>query len=292
MGMWRNVLSVGFVVAGWAASHAASAQETEANRIIAIGGSVTEIVYALGQQDRLVGRDRTSSFPPEAQDLPDIGYMRALTPEGVLSVAPDMILSIEGAGPPEAIAVLKDAGVDFVEITDEFSRDGVVAKIRAVGAALNEESAANALADQVGAEIDAANAAAVAATGSNPMRVLFILSARDDRILVGGTETQADSIIRLAGGVNAVPNVSGFKPITPEALAVAAPDIILMMDRGDDHATSETELFELPALALTPAGRNKRLVRMKGLYLLGFGPRTASAITELSAALQRNGQGL
>ncbi|MDA7965257.1 ABC transporter substrate-binding protein [Ruegeria sp.] len=267
----------------------ALADDTRPDRIIAIGGSVTEIVYALGQEDRLVGRDRTSNYPTEARELPDIGYMRALAPEGVLSVSPDMILSVEGSGPPETISVLQNAGVEFVEIPDDFSRDGILAKIRAVGAALDEDEAAEILAQQVGAEIDAAHNAAKAVTGNTPARVLFILSAQDGRVMVGGADTQADSIIRLAGGVNAAGDVAGFKPITPEALTAAAPDVILMMTRTGDHVSSDEEIFALPSIALTPAGRDKRLVRMKGNYLLGFGPRTASAITDLSRELQQVG---
>ena len=261
-----------------------SAEQTGPDRIIAIGSSVTEIVYALGQQDRLVGRDQTSTYPSAALDLPDVGYMRALSPEGVLSVEPDLILALDGAGPPDAIAVLKEAGVEFVAINNEFTRDGVVGKIRAVGAALGVQDKANDLAAQTAARIDQAHSVALDVT--QPVRVLFILSAQDSRIMVGGADTQADSIIRLAGGVNAAAGVSGFKPMTPEALAATAPDVILMMDRRGNHAVADEELFALPSIRLTPAGRNKQVIRMQGAYLLGFGPRTADAIADLSAALQ------
>ncbi len=273
-----------FIIMVMSGTQNALAEQVKASRVIAIGGSVTEIVYALGQQDRLVGRDRTSVYPPEATVLPDVGYMRALSPEGVLSVEPDLILAVDGAGPPDAIAVLEEAGVQFVSISNEFTRDGVAEKIRAVGAALGVEGAANALAEQTVNKIDDAHSMALGASGD--VRVLFVLSAQDNRILVGGADTQADSIIRLAGGVNAAADVPGFKPITPEALAAASPDVILMMDRSDDHPMGAGDLFSLPALKLTPAGRNENLIRMQGAYLLGFGPRTAEAIADLSAALQ------
>ncbi|MEM8540158.1 MAG: ABC transporter substrate-binding protein, partial [Pseudomonadota bacterium] len=78
----------------------ANATESETHqRVLAIGGAVTEIIYALGEEDRLVGRDSTSVFPPEAQKLPDVGYIRALSPEGVLSVKPDLVLARENNGP-------------------------------------------------------------------------------------------------------------------------------------------------------------------------------------------------
>src|SRR5690606_13928191 len=114
----------------------ALADESRASRIVAIGGSVTEIIHALGEEGRLVGRDSTSLFPEEALALPDVGYVRALSAEGVLSIEPDLIIAIEGAGPPEAVALLKDAGVDYVEIPEGNDTDAIVKKIRAVGAVL------------------------------------------------------------------------------------------------------------------------------------------------------------
>ncbi len=255
------------------------------SRIISIGNSVTEIVYALGQEHRIAGRDRTSTYPAEVNELPDIGYMRALSPEGVLSVDPDLILSLEGAGPPESIAVLEKANVPYVSIPEEFTADGIVTRIQIVGSALGEEPAAAALAEKVIAEITAAETAAKSATMGHPKRVLFVLSIQGGRILASGVDTAADGIIKMAGGVNAVSEFDGYKPMTPEAVALSKPDVILMMDRGGDHSAATAELFAMPALILTPAARNRHVVRMDGAHLLGFGPRTASAISQLSQAL-------
>ncbi len=266
-----------------------TAVQAEEKRVIAIGSSITEIIYALGQEDRLVGRDRSSTYPADVLDLPDVGYRRALSPEGVLSVAPDLILALEGSGPADAVSVLQEAGVKYVTINDEFSRDGVIEKIRAVGVALGVEAEAEAekLAAKAAQQLDQAQERATVAAGADPLSVLFILSAQDGEITVGGADTQADSIIRMAGGENAAAGVDGFKTMTPEALAVTAPDVILMMERRGNHATPDEELFALPAIQLTPAGQTKALIRMPGAYLLGFGPRTADAISDLSAALQR-----
>lgn len=196
-----------------------------------------------------------------------------------------MILSVEGAGPPEAIAVLEKANVRYVPIPEVFTRDGIITKIRMVGAALDEVEAADALARRIGSEIDAAEAAAIDAIQGSPKRVMFILSIQGGRIMASGTDTAADGIIRMSGGTNAVTGFSGYKPVTPEAVTHAAPDVILMMDRGGDHGVATAELFSIPAMMLTPAARTKTVVRMDGAHLLGFGPRTASAITQLSDAL-------
>lgn len=256
----------------------------DARRVVSLGGAVTEIVVALGGADRLVARDTTSTFPPEITALPDVGYVRALSPEGLLSVGPDLILAEAGAGPVETVEQMRAAAIPFVTIPEGRDAAGVAAKIRAVGQALGLP--ADALAAQVQARIE--SAAARAATGDAP-KVLFILSLQGGRVLASGTDTQADAIIRLAGGANAITGFEGYKPLTDEAIITAAPDVILMMDRGGDHGASADQLFALPALATTPAAAARRVVRMDGLLLLGFGPRTGEAVERLSEALHGHG---
>lgn len=266
-----------------------AADEVRPSRIITLGGSVTEIAYALGQQDRLIGRDTTSIFPPAVFDLPDVGYVRALSPEGVLSISPDLIIAVEGAGPPEAVAVLRAAGVPFVTVPNDFSGQGIAAKIRAIGVALGEVEAAEDLArsTETGIETAMMAAANIATniTENGSKRVLFILSTKGGRILASGRNTAADSIIRMAGGVNVVDAFEGYKPLTSEAIIGMAPDVILMMDRGGDHNAADDELFAMPAISVTPAARARAVVRMNGMLLLGFGPRTMMAVADLSAAL-------
>lgn len=264
-----------------------SAQPTgpNATRILSIGGSVTEIVVALGQGDRLVGRDTTSSYPPEITALPDVGYMRALSPEGVLSVAPDLIVSEDGAGPAEALDVLAAAGIPFIVVPDGYDRRGLRAKIEAVGDALGMPVEGMALADRTLARLDAA----VDGIDGAPKRVMFILSTQGGRILASGTGTAADGIIRLAGAENAVTDFKGYKPLADEAVALADPDVVLMMDRSGDHDATAAELFAMPALATTKAAGRHALVKMDGLLLLGFGPRTPEAVEALAAALAAAG---
>jgi iron complex transport system substrate-binding protein len=260
---------------------AGSAVDT--SRLVTVGGSVTEIVYALGGGDRLVARDTTSTYPPEARKLPDIGYMRQLSPESVLSVDPTAILAEEGSGPPETLDVLKKAAVPLIVVPEKYSEDGILDKIRIVGEALGKAEAAGKLARTVRAEIDAAekHLAGVKA----PRRVLFLLSAQGGKLLASGTGTAADGIIRLAGAENAVGGFAGYKQLSDEAVIGARPDAILMMSGGAPGGASDEDILSQPAIAATPAGLSKTLIRMDGLYLLGFGPRTAGAIRELSSKL-------
>ncbi|MEQ1944282.1 hemin ABC transporter substrate-binding protein [Mesorhizobium sp. VNQ89] len=253
------------------------------SRIASVGGSITEIVYVLGEQDKLVARDSTSTYPEDATKLPDVGYMRGLSPEGVLSVNPTGILLLEGSGPKEAIDVLKKASVPVITVPDTYDHAGILEKIRVVGEALGVDQKAS----ELSAEVDKDLSAAEQLTAHVPQkkRVLFILSLQGGKILAAGGNSAADGIIQLAGGINAVEGFDGYKQLTDEAAIVANPDIILMMDRGGDHSVANAELFAHPAIAPTPAGQAKHVVRIDGSYLLGFGPRTAGAIRDLATAL-------
>ncbi len=259
------------------------AADTKPSRIVAIGGSVTEIVYALGEEARLVGRDSTSVYPPEALKLPDTGYIRALSPEGVLSLNPDLIL---GAGWRRPAAGAGDAEVGRRPHRDDpegFDRQAIIDKIGAVGAALGVEDKAKSLAASVEAALD--RAVAASSEQGRKARVMFVLSPRQGRLMASGSKTQADGIIRMAGAENVLANIEGYKPVSDEAVIAAAPDVILMMTGAGDHAASDDAVLALPAIAETPAGKAKRIVRMDGMYLLGFGPRTADAIVSLHEAL-------
>ncbi|MEM6826296.1 MAG: ABC transporter substrate-binding protein, partial [Pseudomonadota bacterium] len=191
------------------------------DRILSLGGSVTEIVYALGESERLIARDTTSSFPPEVEELPDVGYLRALSPEGVLSVEPDLVIAEDDAGPPEAIDVLTSASIPFVTVPDGYDPAAVRAKILAVADALGVPQKGVTLADKIEQDLTAA----VSEANGDGKRVMFILSMQGGRILASGTDTAADGIIRLAGGENAITAYEGYKPLTDEAAIAARPDV-------------------------------------------------------------------
>lgn len=252
--------------------------------VLSLGGSVTEIIMALDQGHRLRGRDSTSSYPPEVLDLPDVGYVRALSPEGVLSVGPSLILSEEGAGPPEAVEVIRASNVEFIEIPDDMSPEGILRKIKIIGEALDVPDRASELSAQVKTSLDEATKDAQRPEAEKK-RILFILTTQGGKINASGTGTAADAMIRMAGGINAISEYEGYKQLTDEAVSQTAPDLILMMDRGGDHGIADDELFLMPAIKLTPAAQTRSVVRMDGLLLLGFGPRTAEAVRTLNQAL-------
>lgn len=260
-------------------------QEADTSRLVSVGGAVTEIVYALGEEERLVGRDSTSVYPDAATKLPDVGYMRQLSAEGVMAINPSAIIAVEGSGPPETLTVLENADIPFRMVPETYDRNGILTKIRTVGDFLGVPQKAADLAGKVEADLDAAIADAAGRPESERKRVLFILSMQDGKILASGSGTAADAIIALSGAVNATSAFPGYKALSDEAIIEAKPDVVLMMTRSGGHAATDDELFAHPALSLTPAAKTQAAIRMDGLHLLGFGPRTAGAVRELNAAI-------
>jgi iron complex transport system substrate-binding protein len=264
-----------------AQSQAAPGYDT--SRIVSIGGSITEILYALGVQQKIVAVDTTSLYPASAlQEKPNVGYMRQLSPEGVLGLSPTLVLAIEGSGPKETIDVLGQADVPFVMVPDQFTGNGIVDKIRMVARDVGASGRGECLAGMV--RDDLAALGVLRGQIHRPIKVAFILSLANGRPMISGRGTAADGIIKMAGASNAFDDFDGYKVVNSEAIVAAKPGAALVMERGE-HALSADTVFSQLALAMTPAAERKNLISMDGTYLLGFGPRTARAARDLAGRL-------
>lgn len=260
------------------------AQAEEPERIITIGGALTEIVYELEAQDLLVGNDTTSYYPAEAEKLPKVGYQRALSAEGILSLNPDLVILTEEAGPPPVLKQLESAGISLLKLKEGRSLKDVKQSISAIGKALHRAEKAETLIKQINAESE--KLADIIKKRSSPKKAMFILQHGGGAPMVAGTETAADSIIALSGAKNVVKDYEGYKPLTPEAAVSLKPDVILITTQGLEQAGGKEGLLKSPGVSLTPAAKNGHIIAMDSLLILGFGPRTIEAALELNRAYQ------
>lgn len=253
-------------------------------RIASIGGAVTEILWRLDAGPRIAIVDTTSVYPAEAlREKPNAGYLRALSAEGLLSVGPDLVLAAEGAGPPAVLDQIREAGIPVAIIAEPPTAEGVLEKIRAVGHQVGLDAKAEELSRTVEAAF--ATLARRRARITQPARALVVLSLAGGRVMAGGSDSTADGILALAGLRNAAAGLSGFKPITDEAIIAAAPDAVIVMSNEGHGLASDTVFAKGTALAQTPAAAKRALVAMDGLALLGFGPRTPETATSLMRAV-------
>lgn len=268
--------------AGAAIGTPAWAQAPAAQRLVAVGGAITEVVYALGAEALLVGTDTTSLYPEAATRTPKVGYLRQLSAEGLLSLRPDAIVGAGDAGPATVLEQVKSAGVRVELVPADHSFEEVLRKVVVVGAVTGRQAQAAALAQALKATW-AQVQTAVAQAPRKP-RALFILS-HNGSPMVAGTGTAAHALLTLAGAENVVQQFAGYRPLTAEAMALVAPQVIVNSTQGIEALGGVDAFWRRPELALTPALQRKALVTMEASHLLGFGPRMPSAVQALHTAL-------
>jgi heme transport system substrate-binding protein len=253
----------------------------DVSRIVPLSGDIAEIIWDLGLGANIVGVDFSAVYPEELLALPKIGVERNLNAEGILSLNPTVVIGKEAAGPPPVIDQVRGAGVPVVIIAEPQTIEAPVSKIVDTAAALGVEDAGDALADRVGAEIDEAMALASKAS-SHPTALVIYLQEGGIQLVAGGG-TVASAMLEAAGAVDAAKaaGVMGYQPVTAEAIAAAAPEIIITQTRGVESVGGIDGVLAVPGIAETPAGQNKRILVYDDELLLGMTPRTGQALRQM-----------
>ena len=251
-------------------------------RIASIGGPITETLYALGRSNAILAVDQTSTWPEEAQkEKKALGYMRAISSEGVLSLQPDLVLAMNDAGPPTAMDQLIASGVPVVFVDATPSPEAIEGRTRFLADIMGAQAQGEQLCITIAKQFR--QLAAWRASHTWMPRMLFVMRMTNNRPMAAGKGTAADAMIRLAGGINAGGDMQGYKIVDQENLVALQPDVVLLMDQT--AAPIRSILQADPGFKLTPAGRNQAFVAMEGERLLGFGPRTPQAALDLARML-------
>lgn len=251
----------------------------ESPRVIALGGAVTEIVYALGAGDSLVGVDDSSTYPAAAASVTKVGYYRAVGAEGVLSLQPTLVLAAAEAGPPPVLGQLRKAGVKVELLPQAHDAASAVKRLRAIASALSKEAEGETL-------VSALEAKLAAIDKTQGRRVLVLFGHGRGSLMAAGGATAGQAMLELVGATNVASSHEGYKALTAEAVLLGQPEVVVTTRGALQSAGGEPALWSVPGLAQTPAGRNRRLVVLDDLFLFGFGPRLGDAATELASALR------
>jgi iron complex transport system substrate-binding protein len=266
---------------------APEADETTApasdRRIVTLGGTVTEIVYALGAGNHVVAVDKTSVYPPETERKRTLDLFRKTSAESVLSHDPDLVLATDAVKPPAALEKVRAADVEVVEVDSAETIDAAKARIRSVGEVLDRTEQADTLVEALENGVEEAQKGSVAC--SPAPKTLFVYARGKGTVFVAGKDTSAARMIELVGGEHVPESIEGFKPLTPEAVVDVSPDAILLTTRGLRSIGGVDGLSKLPGLSESAAVKEERVVAIDDLKLLGFGPRTGEALGELQSKL-------
>ncbi|MFI1956753.1 hemin ABC transporter substrate-binding protein [Streptomyces althioticus] len=262
----------------------------QAERIVPLSGSLSEIVFTLGLGDRVVARDVTATFE-QAAGLPVVTRGHDVSAESVLSLRPDLVVAESTTGPDEAMDQIRAAGVPVLVVEGATGLDDVGPRIEAVAEALGVPSAGKELIRRTEERV-AAVAESVPAQKAKPRVAFLYLRGSASVYLIGGKGSGATSLIEAAGAVDAGAE-SGlekdFTAITSEALVEAAPDALLVMSKGLESVGGVDGLVKIPGIAQTPAGMDRRIVSVEDGVLLNYGPRTDQVLA--SVVEQLHGEG-
>lgn len=250
-------------------------------RVLSIAKQYTEIIFALGAEKDLVAVDLSSTYPDAAKQLPTVGYHRALSVEGILAVKPDLILHDNNIGPEHVVKQLEDLKIPmkvFGKYKDNIA--GTDSLIREIGAYFNKTAAADSLCKQLNQ--DMALALEQSKQYKDSVKVLVIHYGQASNVyLVMTQKSTAAKMLAWAGGKITVTDEKGMKQLSPEAIAAADPDVILLTDFGYDKLGSIEKIKELPGLAKTRAANNNRIYRVEEHDMVYLGPRTGKNVLAL-----------
>jgi len=262
-------------------------------RYVVISPVYNEIIWALGAQDKVVGIDLSTTYPPEVKNVQTVGYHRALSAEGILSLHPTEIIHDNNIGPPQVVQQLQQLNIPMKTFTaknDSF--DGTKALIREIGAYVHKEARAEELCNTIDSQ-RTDSLEKVKQYADHP-RVAVIHFGRASNVYLvvgkggGGDGGGVSQMVELAGGEMAVENRGMQRMESPEIIAKANPDVILLTNYGYDRlGGSLDQIKALPGVATSNAARDNRIFRIEENVLNYFGPRSGENIAKVAAIIHQ-----
>jgi iron complex transport system substrate-binding protein len=252
-------------------------------RIISAGGDITEIIYALEAQDRLVGVDTTSLYPEAAQKFPKVGYKRSLSTEGILGLKPDLLIYTGDAGPEAVLKQLEQANVKLIKLPENYSIDTVKKKIEIIAKELDLQKKGQNLIKDI-EEKEQQLSEKIQNIGDKKTGLL-ILNHAGGRSLVAGKKSSGHGILEEAGIENGADNFYGFKPLNSESEIKINPDIIFistpLAGNEEEALKIKQAIKSMPGTSITKAAKNDNIILIDPLKYIGFGVRAVDAAEDL-----------
>ena len=256
-------------------------KEISANRIVCISKQYNEIIFALGAQQNIVGVDLSSIYPPELQKLPNVGYHRGLSLEGILSLKPDLVIHDNNVGPESVmkqVAELKIPVKSFQKDGD--SIEGAKSLMHEIGKWFHKEQTADSLCNVLDNQVKSAFENAKQYSDTPKVAIIHFGRIGTGQYLVMTNHGTASKIIQWAGGRMAVEAEKGMMPLSAEVISKSNPDVILVTDFGFDKLGSAEKVAELPGVSETNAAKNHRIFRIWEHDLVYLGPRTGNIVLD------------
>lgn len=251
-------------------------------RIVTLNGALTETVSALGHQEAIVGVDVTSTFPKTVKETAtDLGHISSITIESIMALQPTDVFATEKDLSPDLKAQLESANVNVHILNHTYTIDGTKQLITDIAKIVNSDKA-----KAIFSEID--TAIRTVETLNPEPKVVFIYARGAGTLMVSGNNTPMQQLVELAGGEYAITEFDSFKPLTPESLVQANPDVLFLFESGIRSLGGAQGLLNIPGVAETNAAKNNAIITMDGALVSSFGPRVGEAAKQLNDLLKKH----
>ena len=260
-----------------------SSESPLAQKVVALANGAGEIISAMGFKSILIGRD-IASTDADLRKVPIVTSGHQVIAEKIIALTPDLVIIDKSTGPQSALDALAVAGIRVVKTPEAWTLSELPAKVRAIADAIGAPASGSALSAAMNSSLSTLG------TAERKSRVVFLyLRGGSSIYLIGGKGSGADSLITAIGAqdVGAATLANPFNAMTSELSASLNPDVILVMSKGLQSVGGLKGLVELPGIAQTDAGKNKRVIAVDDSLLLSFGPRTPDLLSKLSAAMAK-----
>jgi iron complex transport system substrate-binding protein len=253
-------------------------------RIVALANGSAEIIDSLGMKRYLVGRD-IASTDKSLKSIPIVTSGHQVVAEKIIALNPDLVIVDSSVGPSQALQTLKSAKLKIATIEDVWTVSEIATKVQSVADAIGAPKSGQALAEKITADVTALKKS----VQGSPKIAFLYLRGGNSIYLLGGKGSGADSLATTIGAVDVGSRISSkpFAALTSESFAEQSPDILLVMIKGLESVGGVSGLVELPGIAQTPAGKNRRVIAVDDSLLLSFGPRTPNLLAQLAEAIKK-----
>jgi len=253
-------------------------------RIVSLSKHLTEMIFALGKGHNIVAVDLSSTYPDSAKLLKTVGYHRALSPESIIAMNPDLVVHSNDIGPENVLPQITKAGLNIKVFGGATTIDSAKLLLTQLGDYFSAVDKAKQLIGNMDSGLSRANQklSMMALKDSPTVMIIHFGRANNVYFVMSGRKGVGDKMISLAGGKVAAYDAKGARQISAEAIAAANPDVIIATDYGYDQMGSMDKFIsDVPGVSLTNAAKNKRIVRFEEHDLVYFGPRTGDNVIKL-----------
>lgn len=260
-------------------------KETQTRKIITAGGTVTEVVDALGYSDQIIATDLTSTYPASMQALPSIGYRNQIKAEGILALGPDLVLIEEGYLTPAVVDQLKAAQVNVQVFKKPTTVEGAKTLVTEIATFFDEVEKGAEINKSIDADLVELDSY-LKSQGSRP-KAIFVMARGPETVFVAGDKTFATEIFKLANLEGTATGFDEFVPLTPESLVQMNPEYLVFFESGIESLGGKEGLTKIQGIDQTIAFKEGQIVALDGQYLSGFGPRVGKAALDLAKATRK-----